>query len=325
MVVWHAIALGILQGLTEFLPISSSGHLELIPWMMGWKDFHDDASLKNGFEVALHLGTLVGAVFYFRRDIRHYIASGFTVAYRGLSNSRFLPEFYQNKFNSLAASTQAKGDNQPDQPDDNQPGQPDTNQLDQRLVDGKVAWLLLATTIPTALVGAIWASSLETLGDTVGLVIAMLVIFGALLWLASHMAHLMETPTDQFSVKSATAMGLAQMCALIPGVSRSGVTITAGLLTHLSKQAVTRFSFLMGLPLIAGAGLFKFIDIGGWGGIPTNYQAGFIWGMLASAISSWVTIWGLMRLLRSWTFIPFAWERFILAGLALTLIATGFR
>jgi len=311
MVVWHAIALGILQGLTEFLPVSSSGHLELIPWMMGWKDFHDDASLKNGFDVALHLGTLVGAVYYFRRDIRHYFVSGAAVAYRRLANSRFVHQ----PGNSLTGQRL---------PDHSQPKLPN-NHSDQQLKDGKVAWLLLATTIPTGLVGFIWASSLETLGDTIGLVIAMLVIFGALLWLANHMAHQMETPTEQFSVKSATAMGLAQVCALIPGVSRSGVTITAGLLTHLSKQAVTKFSFLMGLPLIAGAGLFKFIDIGGWGGIPADYQAGFIWGMLTSAISSWVTIWGLLRLLQRWSFIPFAWERFILAALALTLIATGFR
>ncbi len=307
MVIWHAVALGILQGLTEFFPISSSAHLELIPWMAGWDDFGDDASLKNGFDVALHLGTLVGALCYFRQDIVRYVSAGAIVGYRYLASYR--------------ASRQP---------------QLGYDRLQEaRLEDGRTAWLLAASAIPTALVGGIWASSWESVGDTIGLVVAMLALFAGLLWLADRQASARvvsleattskTAPESALPFKTAAAMGLAQVCALVPGVSRSGVTITAGLFAQLPRRAATRFSFLMGLPVIAGAGLYKFIDIGGWDGIPVDYRAGFAWGVLTSAVSAWIAIWGLMRLLQRWSFTPFVVERMLLAALALGLLAAGVR
>lgn len=272
MVIWHAIVLGILQGLAEFFPISSSAHLELVPWMFGWDDFDGDASLKNGFDVALHLGTLAGALAYFRGDIWGYVRA---------------PK----------ASVLAR----------------------QR-------WWLLGSAVPAALVGALLTSWLESVGDRVGLIVVMLVVFGALLWLADRQASPPAPAADhQLPPKTISAMALAQVLSLVPGVSRSGITITAGLFWGLSRQAATRFSFLMGLPIIAGAGLYKFIDIGGAGGIPADYRAGFVWGVLTSAASAWLAIWGLMRLLQRLSFAPFVIERFALAALALSLILAGVR
>ena len=294
MIIWHAIVLGILQGLTEFFPISSSAHLELIPWMAGWDDFNGDASLKNGFDVALHLGTLAGAIAYFRHDIRSYVVAGATLA-GGYVLRRATPPA-------------------------------------ELLQQGKVAWLLVASAIPAALAGGLLAGWLESAGDTLWLIIAMLVVFGALLWWADRRAaSQLAQPADQaasqepFTTRVATAMGLAQVLALLPGVSRSGVTITAGLLARLPRQQATRLSFLMGLPIIAGAGLYKFIDLGGWSGIPATYHAGFVWGVAASAASAWLAIWGLMRLLQRASFAVFVGERMLLAAAAATLLLAGVR
>ena len=161
----------------------------------------------------------------------------------------------------------------------------------------------------------------------------MLVVFGALLWwadrrAASQPAEPASHPTpnpEPFTARHATAMGLAQALALLPGVSRSGVTITAGLLARMPRQQATRFSFLMGLPVIAGAGLYKFIDLGGWSGIPATYHAGFAWGVAASAASAWLAIWGLMRLLQRATFAVFVGERMLLAAAAAVLLIAGVR
>ena len=305
MIIWHAIVLGILQGLTEFFPISSSAHLELVPWMAGWDDFNGDASLKNGFDVALHLGTLVGAVAYFRHDVWRYATAGVALAARYVAPRATPP----TKLSHLREMGEEKAQ------------------------QGRTAWLLAASAIPAALAGGLLAGWLESVGDTLWLIIAMLVVFGALLWWADRRAasqpaepasHQMPNP-EPFTARRATTMGLAQVLALLPGVSRSGVTITAGLLARLSRQQATRMSFLMGLPIIAGAGLYKFIDLGGWSGIPADYHTGFIWGVAASAASAWLAIWGLMRLLQRASFAVFVGERMLLAAAAATLLIAGVR
>ena len=318
MILWHAIVLGILQGLTEFFPISSSAHLELIPWMAGWDDFNGDASLKNGFDVALHLGTLAGAVAYFRHDIRSYVTAGVMLAGRQIAKRATPP-----------AELQQQDRTGTDQTEQDRTGADQTEQ-------GRTAWLLAASAIPAALAGGLLAGWLESVGDTLWLIIAMLVVFGALLWwadrrTASQPAQPADPTADPaasqkpFTAATATAMGLAQVLALLPGVSRSGVTITAGLLARLPRQQATRLSFLMGLPIIAGAGLYKFIDLGGWSGIPAAYHAGFVWGVAASAASAWLAIWGLMRLLQRATFAVFVGERMLLAAAAAALLLAGVR
>ena len=295
MIIWHAVVLGLLQGLTEFFPISSSGHLVIVPWMAGWDDFAgsdsiDAASLKTGFDVALHLGTLVGALAYFRKDVKRYTIAGLRMLKRGAHNSE-------------AAASEAP------------------NSEAAASADGKIAWLLLASAIPVGLVGAALGSVRDSWNDEIWLVATMLIVFGAFLWLADSRS----SSTSSFGHSSAAAMGLAQVLALVPGVSRSGVTITAGRLSGLGRTEATRFAFLMGLPVILGAGIYKFYDIGGWGGIPESYRAAFLWGAVTAAASSWLAIWGLMKLVRRWTFAPYAVERTLLALAAFALLATSVR
>ena len=147
----------------------------------------------------------------------------------------------------------------------------------------------------------------------------MLIVFGVLLWLAD----VKSTSSSSFNQNSAIAMGLAQMLAIVPGVSRSGITITAGRLSGIGRIEAARFAFLMGLPVTLGAAIYKFYDIGGWSGIPDNYRAGFIWGVATAAASSWLAIWVLMKLVRRWTFTPYAVERTLLAIAAFVLLATN--
>ena len=300
MIIWHAIVLGLLQGLTEFFPVSSSGHLVIVPWMAGWDDFAgsdsiDAASLKTGFDVALHLGTLVGALAYFRKDVNRYTIAGLRMLKRGAHNSESAA--------SKSATSEAP------------------NSESAASADGKIAWLLVASAIPVGLVGAALGSVRDSWNDEIWLVATMLIVFGALLWLADSRSQ----STSSFGRSSAAAMGLAQVLALVPGVSRSGITITAARLSGLGRTEATRFAFLMGLPVILGAGIYKFYDIGGWSGIPENYRAGFLWGAVTAAASSWLSIWGLMKLVRRWTFAPYAVERTLLALAAFALLASSVR
>jgi undecaprenyl-diphosphatase len=273
--VLHAIVLGIVQGLTEFLPISSSGHLQLVPWLFGWDDFGDDASLETAFDVALHMGTLVGALAYFRRDV-----AGLTVA--GVDRLR-----------------------------------------GHRTEQGRQAWLLVLSAVPAAIVGVGLQSQIESNDDRIWLTAVMLIVFGLVLFGADRV--LGRRTIEQFSVRDALAMGVGQAVALQPGVSRSGVTITVARVIGFEREAATRIAFLMSLPVIAGAGVYQFIDVGGPGGIPADLRAGFIWGMVTSAVAGWVAVWGTLKLVRTSSFAPFVVYR-ILAGIAvLSILATSFR
>ena len=307
MIIWHAIVLGLLQGLTEFFPVSSSGHLVIVPWMAGWDDFAgsdsidaasiDAASLKTGFDVALHLGTLVGALAYFRKDVKLYAVAGL----------RMLKQRTTGEESSQGSEAV----------------QPDSSAN----TDGKTAWLIVASAVPISIVGAAFSSVRDSWNDEIWLAATMLLVFGALLWLADVKAAAAGnfSAGNSFGTNSAIAMGLAQTLALVPGVSRSGITISAGRLSGLGRTEAAHFAFLMGLPVILGAGIYQFYDIGGWPGIPVDYRAGFVWGAITAAASSWLAIWGLMRLVRRWTFAPYAVERALLAIAAFILLAASVR
>jgi undecaprenyl-diphosphatase len=277
MSILHAIVLGVVQGLTEFLPISSSGHLILVPDLLRWNDFAGDEALNKAFDVALHLGTLVGACWYFRRDLARYLAAA----------ARSIPR------RSVAET------------------------------DARVAWLLLLSAVPGAVVGALLSSTIdEHLGAPV-LIGVMLIIGGLLLWWADHLEG--TRTTEDLTLRDAGVMGVAQAIALQPGVSRSGITITAGLWLGLDRVAATRVSFLMSLPIIAGAGLFSAAKVMTNGGLPAGSGPAFIAGFLAAAISGWIAIAGLLRYLRTRTFMPFVWYRFIVGAAVIVVFATGVR
>ena len=244
MSIFHAIVLGIAQGLAEYLPISSSGHLVLVPWLFGWNDFQGNESLQKTFDVALHLGTLGGAVAYFRFDIVRL---------------------------GRAAVT------------------------DPRSKDGRLAWLIAV----------------------------MLIVGGlALAWADGALG---KRTIDEVGLKDALVMGVGQALALQPGVSRSGVTITVGRFAGLNRDASARFAFLMSLPITAGALAYKAIDVQGEGGLPSGFVAPFVWGIIASAVTGYLAVWGTLKLVRTQSFLPFVLYRLVVGTLVLLLLATPFR
>jgi undecaprenyl-diphosphatase len=270
MPILHAIVLGITQGLSEFLPISSSGHLRLVPWLFGWEDFVGQEHLQKTFDVALHLGTLIGAIAYFRADIVRYLRAAFR---RG----------------ALATT------------------------------DGRVAWLLVASTIPAAVTGALFADVIEEKTGHIWLIATMLVLFGLVLGWADTRTG--ARGVDDIRLRDALLMGAGQAVALQPGVSRSGVTMTAGRLTGLGRDGAARFAFLMSLPITAGALVFKAVDVAGEGGIPDGFAAPFAWGIVASGLTGWVAVWGTLRLIRTRTFAPFVIYR-VVVGLGILVLYT---
>jgi len=268
----HAIALGITQGLSEFLPISSSGHLRLVPWLFGWDDFAGDAGLEKTFDVALHLGTLVGAVAYFRHDIIRYLRAAFTAAGDGSD-------------------------------------------------DRRVAWLLVASTIPAAATGALFADAIEEKTGYIWLIATMLIVFGLVLGWADRRPGV--RPVEDVRLRDALLMGVGQAVALQPGVSRSGVTMTAGRLGGLGRDGAARFAFLMSLPITAGALLFKAVDVAGEGGVPDGFAAPFAVGIVASGATGWLAVWGTLRLVKTRSFAPFVIYRVAVGIGALALYAVG--
>jgi undecaprenyl-diphosphatase len=271
----QAIILGLTQGVTEFAPVSSSGHLILVPWLFDWSILNDP-NLNKTFDVALHVGTLLGALIYFRRDVwRYLVAFGQSVRARSITTT------------------------------------------DQRL-----AWALVVGTIPGAAVGALFEDVIQEHLGQPWLIAVMLAVFGVILYVVDRRAP-SDKGIDDLTVARGGILGLAQALALQPGVSRSGVTMTAGRLMGLDREAAARFSFLLAMPIIAGAGLFKGVDL-----VQTGFQgygSEFFWGFVSSAISGFLVIWGLLRYLRSHDFKVFMIYRLAVAALVLGLIATGVR
>jgi undecaprenyl-diphosphatase len=271
----QAIVLGLTQGVTEFAPISSSGHLILVPWLFGWSIL-DDPNLNKTFDVALHVGTLVGALAYFRRDVwRYLVAFGQSARARSITTT------------------------------------------DQRL-----AWALVIGTIPGAVAGALFEDVIQEHLGQPWLIAVMLAVFGVVLYAVDRAARSDRT-IDDVTVRRGGILGLAQALALQPGVSRSGVTMTAGRLLGLDRESAARFSFLLAMPIIAGAGLYKALDL-----VQTGFQgyaSEFFWGFVSSAVSGFLVIWGLLRYLRSHDFKIFMVYRLAVAALVLLLIATGVR
>jgi undecaprenyl-diphosphatase len=272
----QAIVLGLTQGATEFAPVSSSGHLILVPWAFGWPLLGDSPDLNKTFDVALHMGTLLGALIYFRHDVWRYLR-----AWIGSVLRRRI-----------------------DTPDE------------------RIAWALVIGTVPGVIVGALLESVIQ---DTLGqpwLIAVMLAVFGVVLYAVDRR---MPQARDLGSIglKTGLYLGAAQALALQPGISRSGITMTAARAIGIERESAARFSFLLSLPIIAGAGLYKGLDLvnGGFEG----YEAQFFWGFVSSAASGFVVIWGLLTYLKRHDFAVFMWYRIAVAVLVLGLIATGVR
>jgi undecaprenyl-diphosphatase len=274
--VLQAIVLGLTQGATEFAPVSSSGHLILVPWGLGWPLLGDSPDLNKTFDVALHMGTLLGALIYFRYDVWRYLRA-------------------------LLASVSRR-------------------RIDT--ADERIAWALVIGTVPGVLVGALLESVIqETLGEP-WLIAVMLAVFGVVLYaLDRRMPQARDL--GSIGIRTGLYLGAAQAMALQPGISRSGITMTAARAIGIDRESAARFSFLLSLPIIAGAGLYKGFDLLDTGF--QGYEAQFFWGFVSSAVSGFVVIWGLLTYLKRHDFAVFMWYRIAVALLVLGLIATGVR
>jgi undecaprenyl-diphosphatase len=266
----HAIVLGLVQGVAEYLPISSDAHVTIVSWLFGWDDFGDDDSLRKAFQVALHIGTLLGACVYFRADIRRFIRAGL---------------------------------------------------LDSKSNDGRLAWYLAFSAVPTAIVGALVTGTIESTSQELWLVAVMLIL-GAL-----GLAWADGTPgkrdVDDLGTRDVVWLSLMQVLSLQSGVSRVGITITAGRLRGLTRDAATRFAFLMGLPVVFGAVVYKYFDIGRWEGVPTDMRPAFVVGVLVSSVTGYAAISWLFRLVRTRSFFAFVVYRLAVGALVLGLLAAG--
>lgn len=279
MPILHAIVLGIVQGLSEFLPISSSGHLAITPWLFGWDDFGDNESLAKSFDVALHVGTLAGAIAFFRADLVVYAREGLRMV---------APR----------------------------------NRIDAP-PEGTIAWLLAVSAVPAAITGVALNSTIERLDDEFWLIGVMLVVGAGLLLVADRIGGV-RRPGD-FRLRDALLMGVGQAAALQPGVSRSGVTITVARALKFDRVAAARLSFLMSLPIIAGAGVYKFADVAAnEGGIPSDFTAPFIAGTVTSAITGYAAVWGTIRFVQTRTFSPFVLYRVVVGLGVIALVIAGF-
>jgi undecaprenyl-diphosphatase len=273
----QALILGVVQGLTELLPISSSGHLILVPWLADWTYLERNDEFNQTFDVALHLGTLVAVVAYFRTDLARLLGALLHSARRRRIVS----------------------------------------------VDERIAWAITLATIPAAAVGAAGETFIaQRLGEPWQIAL-LLAGFGVLLWLADQRPE--RRRLDGLGLGAALAIGLAQVASLAPGVSRSGITISAGRFLGLDRESAARFSFLLLVPITLGAVLFKGVSDVVLADLPPGSTGPFVVGTIAAAISGLAAIWALLGYVRRHDYSVFALYRLAIAAAVLLLIATGVR
>ncbi len=259
----HTILLALLQGLTEFLPISSSAHLILLPRLLGWSD------QGLAFDVAVHVGTLMAVVFYFRHDVQRLLGAWFASCLSG-----------------------------------------------QMTTDARLAWLLLLGTVPVVVAGLLLHDVVETYLRS-PLVIALATIgFGILLGVADRYGRQVRSE-ESLTLMDVIWIGLAQALALIPGTSRSGITMTAALALGLTRSAAARFSFLLSIPVILMAGVYESLNL-------LQQSAPVAWreillGTAVAAVSAYLCIHFFMRLIERIGMLPFVVYRLLLGGFLLLL------
>jgi undecaprenyl-diphosphatase len=272
----EALLLGIVQGLTEFLPISSSGHLIIVPWLQDYTFLREHPDFNKTFDVALHAGTLIAAIAYFRREVVA-LTRGFFAALR-----------------ARAVKT-----------------------ADQRL---SVA--IAVGTVPALIAGGLGSGFIEDHLGEPWMIALQLIFFGALLLYADRLPQ--RKALEGATVRDGWYIGLAQILALAPGTSRSGITITAARYLGLDRDAAARFSFLLLIPIVAGATLFKGAEAV-VEGLPAGVGGPMIVGTIAAAVSGYLAIALLLRLVRTVSYAPFVYYRYAAGAAILLIIATGLR
>lgn len=250
----QAIVLGIVQGVTEFLPISSSGHLILVPRLFGWPD------QGQAFDAVIHIGTFAALVVYFRAELIDLL----------------------------------------------------TGALSRR-----VALILLAATVPAGIAGLVFSKAIEANLRSPLLIAATTAFWGLVMWLADRGARAKPAdagdPLEHVGPLRGMVVGCAQAIALIPGTSRSGITITAGLFAGLDRATAARFSFLLGIPITAAAGSYKLLQLVRTG-IPPGDVGPLTAAVIVSFLSGWLAVWFLVGFLRRRSLTPFVIYRLLLAA-----------
>ena len=250
----QAVVLGVVQGLTEFLPVSSYGHLILVPHVFGWPD------QGQTFDAVMHIGTLAALVAYFRVELAELI----------------------------------------------------TGALSRR-----VAVILIAATIPGGVVGLLFSKTIEADLRSPLLIAATTALWGVVMWVADRRARgatvANRDPLERVGWTRGLVVGCAQALALIPGTSRSGITITASLFSGLDRATAARFSFLLGIPITAAAGGYKLLHVLRVG-VPSGDGGPLVAAVLAAFVSGWLAVWFLVGYLRRRSLTPFVIYRLLLAA-----------
>ena len=246
---FQALVLGAVQGLSEFLPVSSSAHLILIPWLFNWQD------PGLAFDVALHLGTLLALLIY-----------------------------YWQTWIKLVGSL-----------------------VNNDVASRRLLFLLIVASVPGAIIGLLLEKQAETIFRAPLLIASTMAVLGLVLWLVDKLSRSQRKVSD-FTAADALLIGLSQALAIVPGVSRSGATITLARALGIEREDAANFSFLMATPIIAGAGLLEARKL-----VAAGLHAPVLWGFLASAVFGVAAIAGLIRFVRTRTYQPFAWYRIAVA------------
>ena len=271
MPIYQAVILAIVQGLTEFLPVSSTAHLVVIPRLFGWTDRGLD------YDVALHAGTLAAVIIYFFRDWVQVIANGLGFPYRG-----------------------------------SHPGENSR----------KLLWFLVVATIPGALAGKLLKNYAEGPWRNLYVIGISMIVLGIIMGIADRLGK-EKHGLDQMSWLDAIGIGIGQAFAIIPGVSRSGSTITVGRFRHLDREAAARFSFLLSTPIIAGAAASDALEMRKTG-IPPDMKLPYVVGVLVSAVVGIVVIAFFLKYLRRHSLSVFVWYR-VIFGIIVIALAVFFR
>lgn len=271
MTLLEAIVLGLVQGLTEFIPVSSTAHLRLVPALLGWRDPGAAAS------AVIQLGTLLAVVVYFASDCWR-MTVGFV---RGLLTRRPFAD-----------------------------------------ADSRLAWYVGLGTVPIVVIGLAFKDFIRSGARGLWIISIALVALALVLWLAETMSKRRTLrPMTEMTLRDAMSMGLGQTIALIPGCSRSGSTIMTGLFIGLNREAAARFSFLLSIPAVFGSGIFELVD-------ERHHLAALGWepivvSIAVSAVSGWLSIWFLLRFLRTHTTHLFIWYRIALGVVMMLLLSQG--
>jgi len=262
--------LGVVQALSEFLPISSSGHLHIVRWLMGWDEL--PAQSETAFDVAVHIGSLAGAAAFLRHDVAAYAGAVLKPLIRRAPLSP----------------------------------------------TGRAGWALAMSAAPAGLAGVAFGESLSGSGQ-IWLIAVCLIVFGLLLGLADRRGE--TRGLADFGFVAAAIMGLAQALALQPGVSRSGIVITAARCLVFERAAAVRLAFLMSLPVIAGAGVYGLIELS----IPSEMWPALGAGVAVSAVVGWASVWVTLAVAERLRLRPFVIYRVALGAAVLGALAAGWR